>query len=323
MDRGRTPAITRAGDSSSPRPRGSFASWPRRSTSSASAAASAPPCSPASTRSSATPSASRPCCTGASATRPSCTGSSSACRPSDSSSSRSGACRTDPARPMRRRILGLALTALMLYGVAPAVVDVLGGWHDLDRVSPAWWAAVLATQVAGWGCLWVVQRLALNRAPWFPVATSQLASGALGRVVPGGAAATAALQYRMLARAGLAQTAVATGLAAGSLVLLGALCALPVLAVPALIAGRRIPTGLLEAGGLSLVVFACLFAIGALLMVSDRAIRWVGRATAAVLRRARPRRPAPADLPERLAVERDLVRRILGRRWPKALAAAV
>src|SRR3954470_6776252 len=200
---------------------------------------------------------------------------------------------------MRRRTLGLALTALMLYGVAPAVVDVLGGWHDLDRVSPAWWAAMLATQVAGWACLWVVQRLALNRAPWFPVTTSQLASGALGRVVPGGAAATAALQYRMLAQAGLAQTAVATGLTAGSLLLLGALCGLPVLAIPALIAGRRIPTGLLEAGGLSLVGFACLFAIGAILMVSDRAIHWVGRAAAAVLKRVQRKRPPPADLGER------------------------
>src|SRR3954470_16475047 len=224
---------------------------------------------------------------------------------------------------MRRRILGLALTALMLYGVAPAVVDVLGGWRDLDRLSPAWWAAVLGAQVGVWPCLWVVQRLALNRAPWCPVATSQLASGALGRVVPGGAAAAAALQYRMLAQAGLTQTAVATGLTAGSLLLFGALCALPILAVPAIIAGRRIPVGLLEAGALSLVVFACLFAIGALLMVSDRAIRWVGRAVAAVLRRVRPRRPAPVNLPERLAVERDLVRRTLGRRWPQALAAAV
>jgi hypothetical protein len=110
---------------------------------------------------------------------------------------------------MRRRILGLALAALMLYGVAPAVVDVLGGWRDLNRVSPAWWAA-------------------------------------------------AALQYRMLAQAGLPAAGIATGLAAGSLLLLGALCALPILAVPLLIAGRRIPTGLLEAGAVSLVVFACL-----------------------------------------------------------------
>jgi len=223
---------------------------------------------------------------------------------------------------MRRRILGLVLCGLVLYGVAPAVVDVLGGWTDLDRVTPGWWIAVIATQVAGWGALWAVQRLALQRARWFPVATSQLASGALGRVVPGGAAAAAALQYRMLWQAGLPRTLVATGLTAGSLLLLGALAAMPVLAVPALIAGRRIPAGLLEAGALALVLFVCLFAVCALLMVSDRAIRWVGRAVAAVLRRLRPRTPPPEALPERLMAERDLVRRTLGRRWPEALAAA-
>jgi len=38
---------------------------------------------------------------------------------------------------MRRRILGPAHTALMLSGVASAVVDVLGGRRDLDQVSPA------------------------------------------------------------------------------------------------------------------------------------------------------------------------------------------
>jgi putative heme transporter len=223
---------------------------------------------------------------------------------------------------MRRRVLGLALTALVLYGVAPAVVDVLGGWRDLDRVAPRWWVAVIVTQVAGWVCLWWLQRLALRRPPWFPVVTSQLASGALGRVVPGGAAAAGALQYRMLAQAALTRTTVATGLTAGSLLLLLALSAMPVLAVPALIAGRRIPTGLLEAGGLVLAVFLCLFGLCALLMVSDRAVRWVGRAVATILRRVRPRTPPPRKLPERLMAERDLVRRTLGRRWPEALAAA-
>src|SRR4051794_15335374 len=126
----------------------------------------------------------------------------------------------------------------------------------------------------------------------------------------------------MLSQAGLAQTLVATGLTAGSLLLLAALAAMPVLAIPALIGGRRIPTGLLEAGGLALVVFVSLFALCALLMVSDRAISWVGRAVATVLRRLRPRKPAPDALPERLMAERDLVRRTLGRRWPEALAAA-
>jgi uncharacterized protein (TIRG00374 family) len=223
---------------------------------------------------------------------------------------------------MRRRILGLALTALVLYGVAPAVVDVLGGWRHLDEVAPRWWIAVVLTQVAGWACMWTVQRLALHVRRWFPVVTSQLASGAMGRVVPGGAAASAALQYRMLADADIPRTTIATGLTAGSLLLLAALASLPLLAVPAFIAGRAIPDGLLEAGALGLVIFAVLFAVGAVLMLSDRAVSWVGRAATTVLHRVRRRRPPPEGLPERLLEERNLVRRTLGRRWPEALAAA-
>jgi uncharacterized protein (TIRG00374 family) len=223
---------------------------------------------------------------------------------------------------MRRRILALAVTGLVLYGVGPAVIDVLGGWRDLDRLTPGWWIAVILTQVAGWGCLWALQRLALHRPRWFSVVTSQLASGALGRVVPGGAAATAALQYRMLGQAGLQRATIATGLTAGSLLLLGALAALPLLAVPAFVAGRKIPDGLLEAGGLALVIFVFLFALGAVLMLSDRAILWVGGAAATVLRRVRRKRPPPEGLPERLRDERDMVRRTLGRHWPAALAAA-
>jgi uncharacterized protein (TIRG00374 family) len=223
---------------------------------------------------------------------------------------------------MRRRILALAITGLVLYGVAPAVVDVLGGWRDLDRVAPQWWIAVILTQVAGWGCMWALQRLALHTRDWFGVITSQLASGALGRVVPGGAAAAAALQYRMLAQSGLDRATVATGLAAGSVLLLAALTALPLLAIPALVAGRKIPDGLLEAGALGLVIFAFLFSFGALLMVSDRAVLWVGRAAATVLRRVRRKKPPPEDLPERVRRERDMVRRTLGRHWPGALAAA-
>src|SRR4051794_3842060 len=223
---------------------------------------------------------------------------------------------------MRKRILALALTGLVLYGVAPAVVDVLGGWRSLDEVAPQWWIAVVVSQVAGWGCLWAVQRLALHTRPWFGVVTSQLASGALGRVVPGGAAGAAALQYRMLAQSGFKRATIATGLTAGSLLLLAALAALPLLAVPAFVAGRTIPDGLLEAGGLALVIFVFLFAVGALLMVSDRAVRWVGRAATTVLRHVRRRRPPPEGLAERLLGERDLIRTTLGRRWPEALAAA-
>jgi len=56
--------------------------------------------------------------------------------------------------------------------------------------------------------------------------------------------------------------------------------------------------------------------------VSDRVVRWVGRTTTRLLKRVRPRRPAPKNLPERLSEQRKLVRRTLGRKWPEAVAAA-
>jgi uncharacterized protein (TIRG00374 family) len=70
------------------------------------------------------------------------------------------------------------------------------------------------------------------------------------------------------------------------------------------------------------VIFVFLFSFGALLMVSDRAVLWVGGAVTTVLRRVRRKKPPPEDMPERLRRERDMVRRTLGRYWPGALAAA-
>src|SRR4051794_10237176 len=116
---------------------------------------------------------------------------------------------------MRRRILGLVLCGLVLYGAAPAVVDVLGGWRDLDRVTPGWWLAVILAQVAGWVCLWALQRLALQRARWFPVVTSQPASGARGRVGPRGAAATPAPHDPVPSQAGARRPAVPDAVAGG------------------------------------------------------------------------------------------------------------
>ena len=66
---------------------------------------------------------------------------------------------------------------------------------------------------ASLACLWALQRLATHRHEWFSIITSQLAGNAFARVVPGGGAAGAALQYRMLVNAG---RAVARGRPSGS-----------------------------------------------------------------------------------------------------------
>src|SRR4029077_1068651 len=46
---------------------------------------------------------------------------------------------------------------------------------------------VLLFEVASSVCLWEVDRIALGFKGWFPVACSQLAGNALGRIVPGSA----------------------------------------------------------------------------------------------------------------------------------------
>jgi uncharacterized protein (TIRG00374 family) len=88
------------------------------------------------------------------------------------------------------------------------------------------------------------------------------------------------------------------------------------------IGGADIPRRLLNASLMALAIFAALFAIGFVLMRSDRAVRRLGRAAAWVLGKVRRNRPAPKDLPERLLEQRNTVRSTLGERWPLALAAA-
>src|SRR4051795_4454215 len=173
---------------------------------------------------------------------------------------------------MRRRIIGLAVTAVVLYGVAPAVLEVFGAFDEVGSIKPWWWLAMVVAQLAGSVCFWQVQRLALHTRAWFVVATSNLASGALGRVVPGGAATAAALQFQMLVRGGIGGAAAAAGLTAGSVLLLGMLAALPLLALPAVIGGVHVPRGLLNASGIGLGLFAVLFALALVVMRSDRAI---------------------------------------------------
>ena len=221
-----------------------------------------------------------------------------------------------------RRIVALALTALVLYGLAPAVLEVFGAFDELDDFEPLWWLVVIGTQIAGLVSFFAVQKVALPGASWFAVVTSNLVGGALGRVIPGGAATAAAVQFQMLAQSGVSRARIATGVAAGSVLLVAALAALPIITVPFVATGLQVPETLAQAALLGGVVFLVLFGAGTVLLGSDRAIGSVGGASAAVLRRVG--REALADgLPDRLRAQRDLVRRALGRRWPVALAGAV
>jgi uncharacterized protein (TIRG00374 family) len=224
---------------------------------------------------------------------------------------------------LAKRGLLLAITGVSLYLLAPALLEVFGAFDRLDDFSPLWYIAMVGLQIGSYACMWAVQAIAIRAERIKPVITSQLASNAFGRVVPGGVAAAGALQYAMLVRAGVPAASAASGMTASSLLVFGILLALPVLAVPAILFGAPVDPGLGRAAVIGGVVFIAMFAAGAAGIVWDRPIVLAGRAAQGVRNRVlRGRRPPLTGVPDRLLRERDEVREVLGKRWWEALLLA-
>lgn len=233
---------------------------------------------------------------------------------------------SDPRSP-RRRIVGgivrLTLAGIALYVLAPGLVELLADAPRLLTIHPGWLLVMVGLQAASFVALWQLHHVALACNDRVLVATSQLAGNAFSRVVPGGAAAAGALQFRMLVRGGVAPAAAATGLTAIGLITIGALLALPVLSIPAVLAGAPVPRGLAQAALLGAAAFLVVFGVSFVAMTSDVPLRLAGRAVTTVRTRILHRPPSSGDPAAHLLAQRDEVRRALGRRWPTALAAAV
>ncbi|MFP3907645.1 MAG: YbhN family protein [Acidimicrobiales bacterium] len=229
--------------------------------------------------------------------------------------------------PSRRSIAGrvglISLAGLSLYVFAPSLVDVYSSWDEVVTLQPLWIIAILGFQVASFSCMWFLQRLALRTDAWFSVITSQLAGNAFSRVVPGGAAAGVAMQMRMLTRAGVQIATAASSLTAVSLLTTGIIFALPVLALPAMIAGTPVRGPLLTAVLVGLGAFVLLAAAGIWLFQSDRPLVTIGRLVQGIRNRVRRHEEPTTDLPDRLVHERVMVRQTLGERRTDALLAAV
>jgi uncharacterized protein (TIRG00374 family) len=222
------------------------------------------------------------------------------------------------------RAIFLLVALVALYVLWPSLLSVLSSFPEVLTIRPWWFAVLGGLEAASFACAWALQRLALRTSVWFGVATAQLAGNAVSRVVPGGAAAGGAVQFRMLVRAGIGSTQVGTGLTAASLVSTATLFVLPILSVPAMLAGRPVPSGLAQAAWLGAGVFVVAFAIGSVLLTVDGALLGVGRALEWALGRFDPRsRGSTSDLPARLLVERGAIRDALGRSWVPALLYAL
>jgi uncharacterized protein (TIRG00374 family) len=168
-----------------------------------------------------------------------------------------------------------------------------------------------------------LQRLASGTSDLFAIATSQLAGNAVSRLVPGGAAAGAAVQLRLLSRSGVDTASAATALTATTLIDTAVLASLPLLALPAVIRGLQIPADLARATWLGVIAFVLLAAIGAIFVTTDAPLRALGGAIRWILDRSKPGdRPQREHLGDRLLQERDQIMSIIQRRWKLALLFA-
>jgi uncharacterized protein (TIRG00374 family) len=224
---------------------------------------------------------------------------------------------------LAKRGLLLAVTGVSLYLLAPALLEVFGAFDRLDEFNPLWWIAMVLLQVGSYACMWGVQRISMGAKHIGPVVTSQLASNAFGRVVPGGVAAAGAMQYAMLTRSGVPAGRAASGMTASSVLVFAILLALPLLALPAVLFGAPVDAGLGRAALIGGVLFVLLFAAGAAAILWDRPLVLVGRAAQWVRNRVLRNRAPLAGVPERLLRERNSVTMVLGQRWWQALLLAV
>jgi uncharacterized protein (TIRG00374 family) len=210
-------------------------------------------------------------------------------------------------RSVITRVILLLVAAGSLYLLLPRVLDVWSSWPQLRGIDLRWLALAMFFEALAFVALWTLQRIAVGTRSWFAVGTSQLAANAAGSIIPGGGAASGAVQYGMLVRSGVRGERVLSGLTASAAATTAAVFALPVVALIVGIGDAAAPEGLRKVayiGGaafvlLGVAIVAALWWDAPLLAVGSAARRvagWVGR------------RDRFEDLPARLLVQRDGVR---------------
>ena len=226
------------------------------------------------------------------------------------------------------RVVLLIITAIGLYGVWPGLLDVMSSWPSLRDVNMIWMAAAFVLEAASFVCFWVMTKEALQIRSLFLPATSQLASNAFSRIIPGGAATGGAAQYSMLATGGVEGPRIATALTAVTLLSTAMLLAFPVFSLPAILGGARVDRGLAQAALVGLAALVVGSAAGAAAVAWDRPLEIAAEAAQSVTNWVRSRilrsaKPARHDLPVTVLRERDLILGVLQRRWWSALLTSL
>src|SRR6516225_3772905 len=218
-----------------------------------------------------------------------------------------------------KRVLVLAVAGLAIYLVLPSLMAVLGAWPRLATLNLVWFTVAIAAELISFTCNFALQRLALRTRGWFAVVTAGLAGNAITDSLPRGDAAGAAVQFSMLTTAGFDTDTAVGALTAFSLLGVGGLLALPILALPAMLAGAPVSPGLVHTALLGIAGFVLFAIFGAVLLLTNRPLAVIGRAAQGLRNRLIPGRSPLTGLDSRLLAERDTIRAVLGQKWWQAI----
>jgi len=219
-----------------------------------------------------------------------------------------------------KRALAVAVAGTAIYVVTPSLIAVFGAWPRLSTLNPIWFTVALAAEVVSFTCNFALQRVALRTRGWFAIVTAGLAGNAVTNSLPGGDAAGAAVQFRMLTAAGLDTDTAVGGLTAFSLLGIGGLLALPLFVLPTILAGVPVSRGLIHTALLGIAGFVLYAVFGVIVLRTRWPLAVLGRMAQRVWNRlTRGHRPPLTDLDKRLLAERDMIRSVLGEKWQQAI----
>ena len=227
------------------------------------------------------------------------------------------------------RAVGLAITGVGLYIVAPSILSLFGTWPRLADIDPWWFPVLVVLEGCSFAALWWLARLALaqhtgDQQPpgWGTIATAQLAGNAASKVLPGGAATGSVLQARLLITGGQPAAVVASAVTAIGLITTGVLLLLPILTVPAVLIGpppaRQLELGLL----VSLIMAVLIVGLGVAALTWPRFVVLVGRVAGHVIHVVKRSVTAESCAAQLVAQRARVAAAFEGRWWAAALAAA-
>jgi uncharacterized protein (TIRG00374 family) len=214
----------------------------------------------------------------------------------------------------------LLVTGVSLYLLLPSLLSVFSSWRMLEHLDWPYAILVFVAEGASSVCLWELDRIVLGSDGWFAIACAQLSGNALGRIIP---ASATPFTVDLLRKAGVKTGEAAAAFTTSTLLQIATALALPIVAIPAILAGTPVNRSLLAAAGLGFAALLLLLAVGAIVFASDKPLQIAGKGIQRVVNATFRRRRPVEGVTDELLSDRNFIRSTLGEQWKRAVSAAV